>query len=408
MSGQNNDAENTIHQWTARVDLTRRDLQTGTVQLPGRLQDLPEPGALEAVDPESEAGYLLELHEPRTLHGLSAFFADQDLKPNDSLTLSVNGNRLTLQVIKRQRRRTQSRPLETAAAEPPEPQQLSAADEETVEDPEVQPEVAAPPPEQMEVEPVESPEPSALAEDAEATVAEAAPETEVAQSTPTPDPFSDFARADGLDPFDDIDELEELDIQESTSLLNQPDATAAETEPARESTYETTRPAVQPTEAPPAPPEAEATDTAAAVGPQPAEHSDQPPAAQHNAGLASFHTLPRRQFRIQAAPEPATPEQSFGTPGGPSSTSDLASQPEFVPEVSGVDESGGPRLAAEQLEAYLAAPVVPAIIQVTKLATELHLDPAELADAVRAKAAEPESRLSNIRPDYYLYRRPTE
>lgn len=397
MSGQNNDADSKIRNWSARVDLTSRDLQTGTVQLPGRLQDLPPPGALEASAAESATDYLLELHEPRALHGLSDYFADQGLRPNDTITLSLQGNRLTLQAIKRQRRRQQKRSADSA---PPVP----------LDAPPPEPDLEAPT--MAEEAELETPPPASSAETAagsslpEPDQPEAAPEPAVPDPgielpDPPADAFSDFARADDLNPFDELDDLDGLEFSETSHHADLPEYQ----EPASEVTLESEAAITQSeTEPLSSAGQAELPDAAEAEGFEPpAQATSKPEPAPATAGSAAFHTLPRRPFRSQVNAIPSAPQQAHDAPAA---TPAVSQQEQALEEpVAAPAEKLG---AAERLDAYLAAPTVPAIIQVTKLAAELQLDAAELADALRAKASEPTARLSSIRPDYYLYKRPTE
>lgn len=408
MSGQNNDAESTIKKWSARVDLTSRDLQAGTVQLPGRLQDLPPPGTLEAFDSESAADYLLELHEPRALRGLSEFFADQGLKPNDTIMLSLQGNRLTLEAVKRKRRHQQKRKLEsTPTSQAAAPQLVFSAESTSLEDIGAITTPEAEFPEGVELG-NSSFEPDYREPSLETVSEPVVPEPVAEPSESANDAFSEFAEAGDLDAFDDLDELEGLEFKESPDLSAapeiQPSADDTSQEPAElpEATQLEVEPPVM------VEPESEPSGSAEADPPETeSQQSTEPLSVVSSVGSPAFHTLPRRPFRSQAPTDPGTRHEPSGPVIMPAPPMAMSRQ-EQVPEepASNVPAAGGN--AVERLEAYLAGPTIPAIIQVTKLAAELQLDAAELADALRAKAAEPQSRLSNIRPDYYLYKRPTD
>jgi hypothetical protein len=328
------------------VDLTSRDLQTGSIQLPGRLQDLPPAGRLEARDPETDAHYDLNLEAPRELKGLAAYFTASALRTNDAVRLTFRDGLLLLEAVRRQRRRdvsTPARPRPAAAA--PLPAEAASAPEQ--QDGSGIREHSAPPEAGPQQAPVES----------------AAGETHAA------DPFASFAAAGDYESFAADDSLD----------LGSDD------------------PAMEPGPVEPAADREEEPLTGPAAGA--ADDSSGPP----DGSTAGYYTLgTRRPFRAHSLRDPAELSPAASPPLPPAAEQDTAARP------GPVVQTGQPVSAEARLEAYLGRPDLPAIIRVSQLATELDVDPDELAAAVARHAAGPDSPLSSVRPDYYLYRRPRD
>jgi hypothetical protein len=356
-------------EWKVTVDLTSRDLQSGTIQLPGRLQSLPPPGELLALDTETSASHALHLEAPRELRGLASYFTAHALRPNDAvrLTLKADGS-LTLEAVRRQRRRSASTPEgRHRAAVPPaaEPEQDGS-----------------PPPEAGDIPGYPATPPGEADGQTELAPAQEAPASPAVEAPD--DPFAGFDPAGGLDDYPEGDDLDirPLDLGSPPGPDSGPDGGSEEARPEQEP----------------------ATTDSAPEGLSPGAQRK-----QGNADTAGFYTLAyRRPFRSQAATGPVLQEASAPAGSerpepGPAAGDDV--KPETPVNEMPARNAGRTLSAAEKLQAYLQRPDLPAIIRISLLAGELQVDPEELAAAAKAYASQPDSRLSNVRPDFYLFKR---
>lgn len=359
-------------EWKAAVDLTSRDLQTGTIQLPGRLDALPPAGVLPAVDAADDTRYSLHLEAPRELRGLGPYFEVHALRTNDAISLVFEKGQLTLDAIRRQRRHagtTASMPRPAAESEP-----------EAVEQEDTEPAESDPP----TAEPV-----AAFGNDPEPRNGAIVDPLDPADRA---DPFAGFTATDDFEPFEDGDDLDisSLGTDHDTPAVQVPAGLVVDA----------TAPPAEPTEAP------------------------EPQHASAGQATDSYYTLPyRRPFRAHAAQ--SLPQHVTLSPVVENALSRLE---EVMPEseaqqaeatsgnLASETHTGGATgpqgsevpSAVEQLQVYLTRPDLPAIIRVSLLAVELGVDAEELASAVTAYAQEPEARLTYVRPDYYLFKRTRE
>jgi hypothetical protein len=388
-------------EWEAAVDLTSRDLRTGTIQLPGRVEDLPPAGDLAAIDTQDDTRYALQLEVPRELRGLGPYFEAHALRTNDAIGLVFRNDQLFLEAIRRQRRH-----VGTSTAAP------RTAEED--------PALAA---EQLEVEAelaagdhlVEPPSPGTDAE-TDAGISATEEQATVLQVTPeADDPFAGFAVAGDFEPFHESDELD-ISALDTDLPDHEPAARFEEIPGSRSMSSDSVL--AEPAAAPAA--QAGADDKGFGDEPIAEDLSGQPadaaseevpapglPQAASDTTLSSYYTLAyRRPFSkhaVQSLPEPTMRVREVVPAVTHAGTAVVhpAAEP-ATPEASGSSEVAS---VAAQLDAYLGRPDLPAIIRVSLLAVELQVDADELAHAVAAHASQPDSRLSYVRPDYYLFKR---
>ncbi|HLR46736.1 MAG TPA: hypothetical protein VK092_06205, partial [Deinococcales bacterium] len=142
-----------------------------------------------------------------------------------------------------------------------------------------------------------------------------------------------------------------------------------------------------------------------------------PPAAGEN---GNFHVTRRRPFRPRErgpayAPEkPAAPwlqaanqsraaeAEAEAEAGGSGPKSEPTAPPRAAADAEQPAPSAGPVEAVREL---LRQPDLPSIIQAADVARRLGLEPAEAASALETLSAEPDSRLSAVRPGFWLLKR---
>ncbi len=329
-------------QVTVRIDLTSQDIRTGIVRLPRQLHGAFPAGSLYATT-EGESTMQLSFEPPRELSGLQQYLARHDLRPNDAIILHVRDGQLAVEPFQRSR---------------PEPEPEPAHETDAAMMPGLFGDLPAPPhPEpQLSDEPVpDEPDPELqnglFTQTPDEGDPDAAGPVQSDDWQPEADPFAAFSTDDDEDFADDFD----IPAMPAWSPPAQPASPAAPDEPA----------------------------TAAAV-----------PFA-----TSEFHTVQRRSF------VPPGERRTTGTMGSsrPAAAAITAAteEPEQLPAVP----EATPGDAMNVVRAHIEDPAAPSIVRASELTRQLGLELTEVEQALRALSQEPESRLSSIRPDYWLLKR---
>ncbi len=402
----------------ARVDLTSQDIRTGTLRLPNRLQGVLGSGVLKARDTVTETIHDLPFSAPRDIGGLTGFFGTHELKPNDAVDIVVDSEMIQITPYYRQRRRQSRDAAPDDAAN--ETRGFAAAESLSNEDPEQRSSAGAH-------------SGDSTTESTGARVALESPMTEPADSSTRSGPAEDGnvpdSGATARAPL--TDEL--LSDSGSTGAARSSDST--DTDPRRQPseaveddpflafgshesgaddeghdyypTDELRLPAEEATEAPDgSAPKATLDDAATA---EPAIATDaQDGLPDHEA----YHHVNRRGFGRPVAGRyrPTPPRIVAGSRSGkggaaepePEASQGPANHPPSPqqPLWEGIDRS-----PTSLLKGYLAKPDLPSVIQASTLARELELQPVDV-DAILAELSlAPDSRISAIRPDFYLVKR---
>ena len=343
------------HNTSYRVDLTSQDLRTGTIRLPRQLIGKLKGGDLEVLDTSTGTAHQLQVIEPRELHGLIEFFAEHELRTNDAILLRFESGAVELEPYYRNRRRSEVRSSGTGArVTPVMPAAITSqpaaptAEVETID--------AAPTdaPAQESGRPVDSGATDVPADDR----LQAAPAAEE-----EPIDFDEF------DSFADLGELDPIDLSDAPP--HQPDTDDEE----RTATV----------------------DEPATGEPQDALTGVQP--APTSAARRQTHAVGRRQFPVHLGhAQPPDSKQLSSTP--PADGSDSPGVEAAVPE-----STGAPQIAltgASKVRAHLRKPGLPSILNTKDLAGQLDMQEEETAAVLAELSREPDSRLSEIRPGYWL------
>jgi hypothetical protein len=83
------------------IDLTRQDIRSGLLLLPGSMLEVFEAGPIALHDPARERDYTLTFTPPRSLTGLEPFIEAHGLQPNDKLIFVLGLDRGELHARKR-------------------------------------------------------------------------------------------------------------------------------------------------------------------------------------------------------------------------------------------------------------------------------------------------------------------
>lgn len=342
----NND--NTHQEGPFRVDLTSQDLRTGIVRLPRQLLDRFESGPLAAASRDAGEKLQLEFRAPRELHGLQDYFRDHNLRTNDAINIYIDTDGLSLEPFYRNRRRSEVRN-----------QRKQAPAEEPVE----QSGTGSP-----EAQPTESPVDSATEPDTPVSSEAAEKPTIPAAVASQPD------AADAFDDFGDFEDLGELDPLDM-GLDVEPDSVEQTAEEAFG--------------------EAAATEPGQVTSPE----SDPAATAQTPAqdGSDAFHVTSRRPFLlgvdrradVQTADRPRQDTASNETDGRAITSS----------------EGAAPQ---ERVRRHLNEPGLPSILQEAQVVAATGLPADAVAAALSELSQEPDSRLSTIRPGFWLLRQPEQ
>ncbi len=387
----------------ARVDLTSQDIRTGTLRLPNRLQGLLDTGVVAARDTVTDATHELLFSAPRDIGGLTGFFGTHELKPNDAVDFVFSSEMITIAPYYRQRRRQireaddPARVADDAAKAAPshdtdqpssaEPRSADAAAESTD---------ALLPPEGPRTRHTGAPSHPLPAADADMSASRDLPSGSAStEATSTPDPRAakphQPSATEEDDPFLAFDSYEgqpdddDLDYPADDLRLAADDAPGA---------HDGGEPSVSLGGAPAGErvPEEE----------PPEEPTDR--TAYHHVGRRSFGKPTAGRFR-PVPPRVVTDSQAAG-----GRTTELAPEPSHARAYPGHSPQQPlwesiDRSPASLLKGYLAQPDLPSVIQASTLATELDMQPVDV-DAILAELSlAPDSRISAIRPDFYLVKR---
>lgn len=123
---------------------------------------------------------------------------------------------------------------------------------------------------------------------------------------------------------------------------------------------------------------------------------------------AAWHVVPRRQFALPgkgpayAPARPASPWLEAAArardPEGTEATPEREQEPPPAPEATPTGPGAGVRQ-------YLERPDLPSIIQAAEVARQLGIDASEAEETLQLLSAEADSRLSAVRPGFWLLRR---
>lgn len=157
-------------------------------------------------------------------------------------------------------------------------------------------------------------------------------------------------------------------------------------------------------------------------------HDEEPTPADAAPGEAQgqfeqrFHVVPRRPFRVHTVSDVRkTPsEPPAGQVRGAERAADAEELAAEAATRADRAESPAPaaaqpslwddvdRSAASLVAGYLSRPDLPTIIRASQLALELNIPVAEIDVELRQQADRPDSRINQIRPDYYMLKRTTD
>lgn len=334
-----------LQQVTVRIDLTSQDIRTGVVRLPRQLHNALPPGDLTATTDDG-AELQLVFTPPRELSGLQDYLLQHELRPNDAIVLHVRGHHLTVEPFQRSR---------------PEPEPPAAAPDDATMLPGLfgdMPAVKA-----VEAEPAGPSDPEAPDPDLQAALFTPdgyASEPESAEDALTADKPAE------TDLFAAFGATEEDYFEDDFDIPAMPAWT---------------------------PPTADGSE----AGP-----SEPLPEVSPQSEPSAFHTVQRRSFvppaARRAAPAPAAA-------GNAAAEAQAATEPAAV-ATAGQASPGSS--AASRVRAHVDDPATPSIVRASELSKQLGLELSAVEQALLAISQEPESRLSSIRPDYWLLkRRPT-
>lgn len=389
---------------TIRIDLTSLDLRSGTVRLPLQQHDYFPTGNLTAQAADGASKHILQFEPPRDLHGLQAFFQEAELRPNDAVIIHVTADTLKLEAFHRKPRRSahqaQESEPDTTDSDTGLGRESPALPPQDTDTPLANSAAAAPDKAadgtfdgaasaaQPETGPTEPAAPPARAEAEPAHPAAAPPEPQPLD--PAPERAARFpflGTAAGTFTQAETGEGEaEADGFEET--FTAPAATASDFEAEAASTDDV--------------PAAEPEEDSAAIAPATGKNG-------------SFHATRRRPFRprergpayspeqpaapwLEAAKQTRSPEEKTAA-----DDSEPASLPPEPASPGQPDPAAGP---AEAVRALLQQPDLPSIIQAADVARRLDLEPDEAAAALATLSTEPDSRLSSVRPGFWLLKRP--
>lgn len=106
------------------IDLTRYDIRSGSLQLPGSMLEVFEAGSIALRDPARDRDYTLTFTPPRRLIGLEAFIEAHGLQPNDTLIFVLGTGAGELHARKRppkKKQKLEEPPVVETDASVPEP-----------------------------------------------------------------------------------------------------------------------------------------------------------------------------------------------------------------------------------------------------------------------------------------------
>ena len=355
-----------------RVDLTSQDLRTGTIRLPRQLHGHFSEGELAAEDLQDSDIHLLTVVPPRDLQGLTEFMEKHDLQTNDAVVMHVDGQELKLEPFYR---RPQAQPQD----DEPQSEAGDVCHERLFEEHQSEEQQSEDGPamnSQSQTEPSE-PQRQPIGQQAESGPAAAEYTTPAATVPAEPDPFDRFADYDDYESYGDDAGFQsgDDDPAQDTQVNMEPDPeplAASEPNVGPASPHETQRETEQ-------------------LEPDP------------------FHTTARRPFTLPTGPlavrRPASFAQQFAERKETQKTEVPQSRP--TPEVAAPEPiAPKPSDSHSLVENYLNTPGLPSILNAADLAGRLNLDKDELIEIMGKLAAQPNSRLSTVRPGFYLLKRP--
>lgn len=337
-----------------RVDLTSQDLRTGTIRLPRQLIGKAQEGELEAVDTATGNKHLLTVIEPRELHGLEEFFIRHELRTNDAIMLQFESGAVQLEPYYRSRRRSEVRTSTSGGKRTAQP---AAAENATAD---LKIEAAATSNRPVELEEAESEEPPG------STAADTPADD---QQHEAPIPSSEYTDFDDFDTFADLGELDPLDL--TNDSVGPPDDDPQVNDVA-----------------PPALSHGEPTGRADA------DSTEQPRATDRDR-----HVVSRRPFNVTVS-ETATPG-SAERQSAPAASTTL----DQVSSKNHEETAATPQVTptgASKVRAHLRKPGLPSILNAKDLAGQLDMQEEETAAVLAELSRESDSRLSQIRPGYWL------
>lgn len=385
---------------TVRVDLTSQDLRTGSIRLPRQLHDHFQAGELLAHEHADGEAHKLDVLPPRELQGLDSFLQKHQLKTNDAIVMHVDGQQLSLEPFYRRPRQepaTESEPTEAGAdqAEPDSgdtdvehmahasaaptngPDAISLHETEPTAGHDADPEAAgtdlssSEPPEPLQQEPAAAPIPEHAASQ--------------------PDPFDGFDSFDGFEDYAENDSFGQSDSFAGESFR---DLAATDGEPG------------------PLAPDANPNATTQAATPP------EPP-AESTAPAAPFHVVRRRAFTLNRGPVATKRPKPIGEVIAARKATATVAAAVPAPQQPGAQvepqvltgeqqqftEAPRPNEAVSLVREFLASPGLPSILNAKELSGRLGIAAEELTEILSAMAAQPDSRLSVVRPGFYLLKR---
>lgn len=375
---------------TVRLDLTRLDLRSGTIRLPLQEHDCFPPGSLRGVSQSGGAEHQLRFESPRELHGLRDFFEENGLRPNDAVIIHLHDNHVELEPLRRKSRRKPG----VAVATPDEPELPDA-------EPEAGPEAAEP----ASLDPAANasgelqPDSAPDADLSSASAGEVTHAFQERESESSEAPAATAATADISEqqpPGPELRDRPEPALDQSTRVTRYP--FLAE-EPA--------------TPEPPLQPPAEG-QTGKTPAPEETAQETTPPAERSD---APYHATRRRPFTPRergpawVATRPAAPwlEAAARARSQHDSPADAAAATSRPEEAASSTETAAPAPTAAGPEAavrhWLERPDLPSIIQAAQVARQLQLEKEETSAILEKLSSEPDSRLSRVRPGFWLLKR---
>lgn len=391
----NDNSHSSAESVSVRVDLTSQDLRTGVIRLPLQLHDCFPAGAVQATAEDSADTFALVFSPPRELGGLQDFLNGHGLRTNDAVVLHVDGQDISLEPFYR---RPRGAPDGTAVETRPGlfgdvtvPAGLAEPGEDEPEgctppvDPRLQPGLF----EQPVVE-------SASAPDLPADKPEF-------DAQPTAEgQLTDFDSSWAEDPAEGFD----ADFAAfAHNVENAQEQAAGATPESGLTALDDELPSIPTWQAP-------ADVGAVEASPQGAEREPLIPQSH-----SAFHVVQRRMFTPRRRAQPraareansevrsALPENAPRTQGRTEIRTDDRTAPKHTAADGTEQAEVGGQHPRQQIMSYLDSPNLPSILQAKQVAQELSLSEETAAAELAELSQLPDSRLSTVRPGFYLLKR---
>lgn len=396
---------------SVRVDLTSQDLRTGIIRLPLQLHDRFAAGEVRALAQHSDDTFLLSFSPPRELGGLQEFLTEHELRTNDAVVLHVDGQDVRLEPFYRRPRESQQQPATVThaglfgdvilPAELPEQETVEPEAEQDTDYPGLQPDLfgQASEQDQSDAPAHELEQSTERTTDTELATTLEPPAAVEAEHSGEP---ADFTTAWSDEPEDDF----EADAGFAAFTEN---GAAAEVEP--EQTGAASPPVLEPADDDDLPP-MPAWRPPAAKGTQEETAHLQVNQQSPELSASSFHTVQRRAFtpRGRAQPRTARPAAAArqSRPVRDHQAAPEPAAPITAAEPAPAESTPAPATSLtqrQQLLRYLDSPDLPSILQAKQVAQALKMSEEEAASELAELSQQPDSRLSPVRPGFYLLKR---